>query len=74
MQIDERVIGEVAILDVQGQITLAEEQRLRDKVNSLLVQGRSRILVNLAAVPYVDSAGLGGARSNSSISPASSQT
>jgi anti-sigma B factor antagonist len=32
---------------------------LKDKVNSLVNQGRKRIVLNLAGVPYVDSAGLG---------------
>jgi anti-sigma B factor antagonist len=32
---------------------------LKDKVNSLLNQGRKKIVLNLAEVPYIDSAGLG---------------
>jgi anti-sigma B factor antagonist len=32
---------------------------LRDKVRSLLHQGRRHILIDLAHVPYMDSAGLG---------------
>lgn len=60
MQIDERTVGDVAILDVNGRITLGEgDELLKDKVNSLLNQGRKKILLNLADVPYVDSAGLG---------------
>ena len=60
MQIDERTIGEVLILDVNGRITLGEgDEILKDKVNSLLNQGKKKIILNLADVPYVDSAGLG---------------
>ena len=32
---------------------------MKDKINSLILQNRKRILLNLADVPYIDSAGLG---------------
>jgi len=61
MQIEERVVDDVTILDLKGKITLGEgDEALKDKVNSLALQGRRRILLNLADVPYIDSAGLGG--------------
>jgi anti-sigma B factor antagonist len=48
------------VLDVKGKITLADgDQLLKDKINSLVNQGHTKILLNLAAVPYIDSAGLG---------------
>ena len=60
MQIEERTVGEVVVLDLKGLITLGEgDQLLKDKVNSLVNQGRKRIILNLAGVPYIDSAGLG---------------
>ena len=61
MQIAERSAGNVTVLDLSGQITLAkgDDQVLKDKVNSLVHQGNKRILVNLANVTHVDSAGLG---------------
>jgi anti-sigma B factor antagonist len=60
MQIEERVVGDVILLDVKGRITLGEgDELLKDKVNSMLNQGRKKIVLNLADVPYVDSAGLG---------------
>ncbi|HUR34751.1 MAG TPA: STAS domain-containing protein [Vicinamibacterales bacterium] len=60
MQIDERTVGDVLILDVKGRITLGEgDELLKDKVNSLLNQGLKKIVLNLAEVPYIDSAGLG---------------
>ena len=61
MQIEDRVVDDVTILDLKGKITLGEgDEALKDKVNSLALQGRKRILLNLADVPYIDSAGLGG--------------
>src|SRR6187455_2548439 len=60
MQIDERTVGDVLVLDVKGRITLGEgDELLKDKVNSLLNQGHKKIVLNLAEVPYIDSAGLG---------------
>src|SRR3989454_4973865 len=60
MQIEERAVGDVVILDVKGRITLGEgDEILKDKVNTLVNQGKKKIVLNLADVPYVDSAGLG---------------
>lgn len=60
MQIDERAVGDVLVLDIKGRITLGEgDELLKDKVNSLLNQGKKKIVLNLADVPYIDSAGLG---------------
>jgi len=60
MQIEERAVGDVVILDLKGKITLGEgDELLKDKVNSLVNQGHRKIVLNLADVPYIDSAGLG---------------
>jgi anti-sigma B factor antagonist len=60
MTVNERANGSVTILDVAGTITLGEgADTLRDKVRSLLKQGRKQLVVNLAGVSYMDSAGLG---------------
>ena len=60
MQITERQVGDVMILDLKGKITLGEgDELLKDKVNSIVSQGRRKIVLNLAEVPYLDSAGLG---------------
>jgi len=60
MQIEERIVGNVTILDLKGKITLGEgDEALKDKINSLLHQDRKKLLLYLADVPYIDSAGLG---------------
>ena len=60
MQIEERAFGDVVVLDLKGRVMLGEgDELLKDKVNSLLSQGIKKIILNLADVPYVDSAGLG---------------
>ena len=60
MQIHEREMNDVTVLDIHGKLTLGEgDELLRDKINSLIHQGRKKLLLNLAEVPYIDSAGLG---------------
>src|SRR5687767_8943719 len=60
MQIAERESGSVTILDLSGKITLGEDGTLlKDKLHSLLHQGKKNLLLNLGQVQYVDSAGLG---------------
>jgi anti-sigma B factor antagonist len=60
MQIDQRVIGDVTILDLKGKMTLGEgDELLKEKINSLLQQGHKNLILNLEGVPYIDSAGLG---------------
>jgi anti-sigma B factor antagonist len=61
MKLEERSTGDVTIIKVTGDITLnaGADVLLKDKVQSLLQQGRKKLLLDLGAVPYVDSAGLG---------------
>ena len=60
MQIDQRAVGDVMVLDLKGRVTMGEgDELLKDKVNSLVNQGHKKIVLNLAEVPYIDSAGLG---------------
>ena len=60
MQITERRTQDVVILDLNGRLTIGEgAELLRDKVTSVVFQGNSKVLLNLANVPYVDSGGLG---------------
>ncbi len=60
MKIDERAVDGVTILDLQGKMLIGEgDELLREKINQLVENGTERIVLNLAEVPYVDSAGLG---------------
>jgi anti-sigma B factor antagonist len=60
MHIEQRSVGEVTIIDLKGKMTLGEgDELLRDKVNSLIQQNLKKLVLNLAEVPYIDSAGLG---------------
>jgi anti-sigma B factor antagonist len=60
MKITERQVKDVTILDLHGKILIGEgDDALRDAVTRVVDSGRTKILLNLADVPYVDSAGLG---------------
>ena len=60
MQIVERSVSDVTILDLKGKMTLGEgDELLKDKINSMILQGKKKLLLNLEGVPYIDSAGLG---------------
>ena len=60
MKFSTRRIGEVVVIDVDGKILLGEgDVEIKRTVDDLLKKGKKNILLNLAKVPYLDSAGLG---------------
>ena len=61
MTLEERAAGDVTVVTVKGDITLNKggDLLIKDKVSSLLQQGRRKLVLNLGDVSYVDSAGLG---------------
>jgi len=55
-----RFSGIVAIVDLEGRLTLGADCGLiRSTIRDLVSQGHKQILLNLAGVTYIDSAGLG---------------
>ena len=61
MTLEQKNVGDVAIVKITGDITLNKggDVLLKDKINSLLQQGNKKVLLDLGGVSYVDSAGLG---------------
>ena len=60
MDIKERVVDGVSVLDLSGKIVLGEgDGQVRERIKDLLSDGQKKILLNLGNVTYVDSAGLG---------------
>lgn len=60
MQMTERTVNDVMILDLDGRLTIdAGAEQLREAIKRLVSQGKSNVLINLTKVPYVDSGGLG---------------
>ena len=60
MKFSIRNAGDVVVIDAVGKITLGEgDVEIKQAVDELVKRGRKKILLNLAKVPYMDSAGLG---------------
>lgn len=59
LQITERAIGDVTILDMQGRLVLDETEFFRRRVDELIRQNRLQVVLNLKGVTYIDSAGVG---------------
>ena len=60
MKLSSRVDGDVTILDVEGKILFGDgDVEIKQAIDELLGQGRKKFLLNIAKVPYIDSAGLG---------------
>jgi anti-sigma B factor antagonist len=54
-----RQAGRVSLVDVSGWLTSFETGALRDSISGLLKQGRKDIILNLSALQYLDSSGIG---------------
>lgn len=55
-----RDVGEVTVVDMGGRITLGDGSALlRKTIRQLVEDNRTRILINLADVDYIDSSGIG---------------
>ncbi len=60
MKFSTREVDGVVVLDIEGKILLGEgDVEIKQAVDDLLNRGRKNVLLNLAKVPYIDSAGLG---------------
>jgi anti-sigma B factor antagonist len=60
INISERQAGDVTVLDLDGKVTIGEGSvALRTAIRRLLGEGKSKILLNLAGVSYIDSSGIG---------------
>jgi anti-sigma B factor antagonist len=55
-----RYAGEVTVVEMGGRIALGEGSALlRKTIRDLLAERRTRILLNLADISYIDSSGIG---------------
>ena len=60
LRMSDRDVNGVTVIEIEGRIVLGEESNsFREKVKSLLAAGKKKIVLNLANVSYIDSAGLG---------------
>ncbi|MBI1873326.1 MAG: STAS domain-containing protein [Acidobacteria bacterium] len=60
MNITERIVGEVTVLDLDGRLVFGEgDQAFKSRIDSLTRYGRKYIVLNMRNVSYLDSAGVG---------------
>ena len=60
LQIVERDTNGVTVLELVGRVVLGDESnQLRTKLKDLLAAGKTKVVLDLAEVKYIDSAGLG---------------
>ena len=60
LAIEERAEGDVTVLTLTGEITLDDGDLLfRRRVHELLDRGRTKLVVDLGNVTYIDSSGVG---------------
>lgn len=60
MKIEKRKNGDVTILDLKGKILFGDGiDELRQSINESIKANEKHLVLNFAAVPYLDSTGLG---------------
>lgn len=60
LRMTDRDVNGITVLDIEGRIVLGEESNsFRERVKGLLAAGKKKIVLNMANVSYIDSAGLG---------------
>ena len=55
-----REVDGVTVVALDGRIVLGEESNaLRERVKSLIAEGKTKVVLNMANITFIDSAGLG---------------
>jgi anti-sigma B factor antagonist len=60
LKITDREVDGVTVLSLQGRIVFGDETNsLREKVKGLLEAGKKKLVLNVGAISFIDSSGLG---------------
>jgi anti-sigma B factor antagonist len=60
LKMTNREVDGVSVVALDGRIVLGEESNaLREKVKSLMAEGKKKVVLNMANITFIDSAGLG---------------
>ena len=60
LKITNSEVNDTSVVMLGGRIVLGEESNsLREKMKSLVAEGKKKIVLNMADITYIDSAGLG---------------
>ena len=59
LEIEEKPLDRITLLMLRGRVVLGDgTDRLQEKVQDLVREGRNRVILNLAEMDYIDSSGL----------------
>jgi anti-sigma B factor antagonist len=60
LKMTNREVNGVSVMALDGRIVLGEESNaLREKLKSLIAEGKKKIVLNMDNIKYIDSSGLG---------------
>jgi anti-sigma B factor antagonist len=60
LKMTNREVDGVAVVALEGRIVLGEESNaLREKVKSMIAEGKKKVVLNMQNITFIDSAGLG---------------
>ena len=59
MNIIERKLNDVTVLDLEGALALEGNKQFRQRVTAIIDAGARKLIVNMARVKYMDSSGMG---------------
>jgi len=59
MEINQRTVNDVVILDINGEIDLYNAPDIKDTIKNLIDSGKRQVIINLEKVSYIDSSGIG---------------
>ena len=60
LKMTDREVDGVSVVELDGRIVLGEESTsFREKLKSLIAEGKMKIVLNMAEIKYIDSSGLG---------------
>jgi anti-sigma B factor antagonist len=60
LKMTNREVDGVSVVALDGRIVLGEESNaLREKVKGLIAEGKTKVVLNMANITFIDSAGLG---------------
>jgi anti-anti-sigma factor len=57
MNLNERTVGEVTVIEIAGRIDSVQSPKLHERAAALVTEGRPAILLDLSKVEYISSAG-----------------
>ena len=59
MEINIREVGDVCILDIEGRLDINVSNKIRENLDSVISNGKKKIVFNLREVDFINSSGLG---------------